>query len=426
MQEIINEIIDAFPEVHRQNRFSPPEDPLTDEDVEVIYDYTSFTSNLDAVVPFVDGLSHFFRGTTVHTIDPVDGVVARDLGDMFEEYNTVCNLYPRFDISRLGIVREEDALFNHTCGMLGVEGNIFIATLLHGIYLSFLAGPYRSRCVGDDARFHHNTGDGDMSCLEKVYVFWVLAAIGVLNIDKVVVFLRGVDRVLQQFRYIKRPFYRDEDIMMSGLLLALPSQIPITGPLDSFHTVLPTAAHPCRNVFKQIIRYLDTLAVHSVTVSSDEEHETYPIVQHLRYLVRMLKERDKDGKFSECGRSGYRTHYRLPPVEYWGTGSYVDWIVGEIDYYEPVRFPKYGGGDAIYEICDGRAGSVMFRTQSKGRSFLIRMGFLTSEMLYDEFSVAEIGLDFFRILLDGRYSPVMKYTVVRNIPTWYAHVPGTL
>jgi hypothetical protein len=188
IQELVNIIIDEFPEVHRVDRFSPPSEPLADEDVEIIYDYASFTSTLDAVLPFVDDLSRFFRGTTVFLIDPREGLVPTDLGDLFAEYNRVCNAYQQFDISRLSQLEEGDSIFEHTCGMLGVEGNIFIATLLHGIFLRFIAGLRRSKCVGDDARAHYRTGDGRFTSTDREYLFWMLTAIGLLNFDKIMAF----------------------------------------------------------------------------------------------------------------------------------------------------------------------------------------------------------------------------------------------
>jgi len=425
MQELINIIIDEFPEVHRLNRFSPPHDRLSDDDVEIIYDYSSFTSTLDAVVPFVDGLAQFFRGVNVRLIDPRNGIVDMDLGLLFEEYNRVCNQYASFDISRLSVVSPDSTIFQHTCGMLGVEGNIFIATLLHGIHLRFICGLNKSRCVGDDARFHHKTIDGSFSLDDRKYAFWMLEGIGDLNMDKLMAFERWADSVLQSFRYIKRPIHRNQDIMIEGMLLALPSQIPIIGKLDSYHTVLPTSAHPCRNVFKQIIRFVDSLCVHSIGISEDVEDHSHAIWIHLSYLRRLLREEDQTGEFSEIGRSNLKTHYRLPPSTELGKVRYLDWFVGEIDYYERVRFPKYGGAEERGS-CDGRAGSVMIRTQSKARSFLVRMGYLTAEMLYDEYSVSDIGLDLFMWLLSGQYSPVMRYVFIRTTPTWYAQIHEAL
>jgi hypothetical protein len=424
MQEIVNIIIDEFPEVHRLNRFSPPRDPIDDTDVEIIYDYSSFTSLLDAVVPFVDELSHFFHGTIVHLIDPVMGLVDMDLGFLFAEYNRVCNLYQSFDISGLNLINE-DGIFQHTCGMLGIEGNIFLATLLHGLHLRFICGLHRSKCVGDDARFHHKTVDGKLSEDDALYIWWALSGIGDLNLDKLTKFESEVDPESQAFRYIKRPFFRSQNIMMEGLLFTLPSQIPVIGKLDSFHTVIPTSAHPCRNVFRQVIRFLDVCCVHSVAISNEVDYDSHAIWVHLSYLMRLMKEKDPKGDYSEVGRSSLRTHYRLPPSSLIGSVKYVDWLVGEMDYYERVRFPKFGGAEEEGS-CDGRVGSVMIRSQSRGRSFLERMGFLRSEMLYEEYSVADLGLDLFKEMLLGQYTPVKRYVVIRNIPTWYAQIPRTI
>jgi len=374
MQEVVNIIIDEFPEVHRLNRFSPPRNPLSDDDVEIIYDYSSFTSTLDAVVPFVDSLSQFFDGVIVRLVDPREGIVHMDLGRLFEEYNRVCNNYANFDISRLSLL-ESDSVFQHTCGMLGVEGNIFLATLLHGLHLRFLCGLDRSKCVGDDARFHHKTTDGCLSSSDTEYAHWVLQGIGDLNPDKLTKFEALVDPDLQVFRYIKRPLHRNRDIMIEGLLITLPSQIPVLGKLDNYHTVLPTSAHPCRNIFKQIVRFLDTLCVHSIGISENVEDDSHAILIHLSYLQRLLREKDPAGEFSDIGRTNLKTQYRIPPYSDIGSVRYIDWFIGEMDYYEKVRFPKYGGAGESGS-CDGRAGSVMIRSQSGGRGFLVRVGCL--------------------------------------------------
>jgi hypothetical protein len=154
-------------------------------------------------------------------------------------------------------------------------------------------------------------------------------------------------------------------------------------------------------------------------ISNDRDDSTYPIVIHLRYLGRLLKERDPDGVYSEIGRSNYRSHYRLPPIEYWGCGRCIDWYCNDVGYDEVVRFPKYGGAEEE-GTCDGRVGSVMVREQSRCRSFLVRMGYLSEEMLYDEVSLQSVGPDIFKDLLEGEYSPVKVYTVLNVIPPWYA------
>jgi len=426
MQEIVNILIDEFPEVHRLNRFSPPREQLLDIDVEVIYDYSSFTSLLDAVIPFVDSLSQFFQGTLVHVVDPVMGLVPMDLGDMFAEYNRVCNHYGDFDISRLSVLEmSQNPIFQHTCGMLGVEGNIFLATLLHGLHLRFIAGLHRSRCVGDDARFHFPTSDGMLSLSDKEYLLWLLESIGEINSDKLRCFERFADPERQSYRYLKRPIHRDTNVMIEGILLPLPSQIPLLGKLDPYHTFFQSDSHPCRVVFKQIVRFVDLLQTHSITISSDRDDTTYSIVIHLAYLRRLMLNKDPEGEFSTIGRSSLRSMYRIPSISDLGYVRYIDWFCGEIDYYESVRFPKFGGAEEE-GTCDGRIGSSMVRVQSKCRSFLERMGYLKSEMLFDSYSMADIGLDQFKMLLEGDYQPVMRYNVINSIPVWWSQLPKSL
>lgn len=426
MQEIINIIIDEFPEVHRVNRFSNPTDTLTDDDVEIIYDYTSFTSNLDAVVPFLDSMSNFFMGVNIYLLDPIEGLVPYDLGQYFADYNLYCNMYRDFDISRLSVLSGgEDPIFQHTCGMLGIEGNIFIGTLLHGLFLRFVAGMNRSKCVGDDARLHFTTRDGLLSDDDRLYAFHMLSSIGEMNIEKVTAFEARSDSSLQIFRYLKRPFHRDIEIMVSGYVLTIPSQIPLVGLLDPYHTIIPSKTHPCRNVFKQIVRFFDELAIHRFRNFSESDNHVDVLKNHIAYLVRILRKEDKDGCYSEIGRTNYKTYYRIPPYDVWGHQTYVEWLMSDMEYDEKIRFPKYGGAEENGS-CDGRAGSLMIRHRSKLRSLLERLGYLRSRMLYDEYSVDDVGLDLFEELMRGQYNPVVEYLVVKDVPTWYTPLPNSL
>jgi hypothetical protein len=96
-----------------------------------------------------------------------------------------------------------------------------------------------------------------------------------------------------------------------------------------------------------------------------------------------------------------------------------------MDFYEVIRFPKFGGAEDEGS-CDGRAGSIMVRKQSKARGFLRRMGYLEAEELYDYYSVEQVGLDCILELLEGQYTPVMEYFVLKDIPVWYAQINGAL
>jgi hypothetical protein len=425
LQPIVNRIIDAFPETHRKNRFSPPQDTLDPEDVEVIYDYSSFTSTLDHVIEFVRWLSIFFRGVTVVLIDVLEGPVERDLGELFAAYNQECNDYADFDAARVFPLLDADShpVLQHTCGMLGVEGNIFLATLLHGIHLRFISGLRRSRCVGDDARLHHRTADGRLSSDERVCLGWTIRGIGDSNDDKFGIFESDVEPELQAYRYVKRPIRRDLDIMLEGLLIDIPSLIPLFRLQDRFHTLIPSVVHPCRQTFRSVLRLLRVLKLHSLTLESDEGFEA--LASHVHHLTREMRNQDPDGAFAPLARSGVRVGYGLPRVEDWGRVEYEDWVMGTLGYDEVVRFLKRGGSDEE-GICDGRVGSEMIRETSAARSLMVKLGYLKKEELFDEVSLQLIGPDEMRVYIEGDYRAVCRFRVVQEIPAWYHLVPHAL
>lgn len=425
IQPIMNRLIDMFPEVHRHNRFSPPSEPLTDSDVEVIYDYSSFTSVLDHAVDFINSMGSFYRGVLVDLIDVRDGVHTVDLGELFIQYNEGCNHYASFDVERLyrSYVDDDILVFQHTCGMLGVEGNIFVATLLHGIHSRFVFGLGRSKCVGDDARGHYNTGDGrlgnslDLLC-------WQIGGIGGMHPDKLAVFESRVDPDLQAYKYIKRPFRRDNDFMVEGILITLPSLIPILPISDRFHTTIPSSTHPCRTTFKSIIRLLKTLFINGINLNTVDRDQMLLLVKHVRFLVRRIVEMDPKGEHAPLMRVDSSSRYRLPPFDLWGKVDYYDWVIDSIGYDEEFRFLKRGGG--TFDECDGRIGSVMQKESSKGRSFLEKMGYYQTVELFDVASIAMVGVNEMKVYIEGEYSSVKEFTVIREIPSWYTCVPGCL
>jgi hypothetical protein len=423
VQTIANILVDMLPETHRKDRFMPPRVPLRHDDVEIIYDYSSFTSQLEAAVPFLTSLAHFFRGTVVQLVDIKNGLIDTDLGDLLDRYNAECNLYANFDASRvLGQVYGTTVL-QHTCGMLGVEGNIFLDTLLHGIHLRFIAGIDRSRCVGDDARYHCATDNGYLSKDAKSYQHWMLSGCGELNETKIGVFERDVDSILQAYRYVKRPMHRDQDIMIEGVLLTLPTIVGF-GPLDALHTLHPSTTHPARKVYSQILRMIQEFYIH--TLVYDEDSIVWKsILKHFMFLRRQCLRIDPDGKHSMFQSSSYLTHYRFPRPDSWGKMSIDDWIQDDIGYDEVVKFPSFWCREEEGS-CDGRAGSEMIRVGSKARSVLEKLGYVTRENLYDEVSIAAVGVDAFRVYLSGDYRSFSRYRVLKDIPGWWTFVPKAL
>jgi hypothetical protein len=423
VQTIANILVDMLPETHRKNRFMPPRIPLRHDDVEIIYDYSSFTSQLEAAVPFLTSMAHFFRGTVIQLVDIRGGLINTDLGDLLDQYNNECNLYASFDASRVLGQQYGSTILQHTCGMLGVEGNIFLDTLLHGIHLRFIAGIDRSRCVGDDARYHCETDNGHLSQDEKSYQHWMLSGCGELNESKMGIFEEDVDSILQAFRYVKRPLHRDQNIMIEGVLLTLPSIVGF-GPLDNLHTFHKSSTHPARKVYSQVLRFIQELFIHSLRY--DEDSIVWKsILKHLMFLRRHCLRLDPQGKHSMYQSSSHLTHYRFPRPDLWGVMSIEDWIQEDIGFDEMVKFPSFWQREEDGS-CDGRAGSEMIRRGSKARSVLEKLGYIRQESLFDEVSIASVGIDAFKVYLSGNYISFSRFKFMKDVPSWWTFVPKAL
>jgi hypothetical protein len=423
VQAIANILVDEFPETHRKNRFMPPTDPLLDGDVEVIYDYQSFTSCLETLVPFLDSLGTFMDDVDVNLVDMNRGVVRSSLGELIRRYNRECNVYASFDASKVLKRPPGEIVMQHTCGMLGVEGNIFFATLLHGLHLRFIAGLNRSKCVGDDARCHTRSEYGVLTTSEQDTLMWRLQGCAPINTDKIGKFEEGIDPDLQAFRYVKRPLRRSGEIMIEGILLSLPTVIYVTGPLDNYHTLHPSSAHPARKTYSQILRFVQELYVHSLKYHESDAWKA--IMSHLMYLRRKCLELDPIGKYSAYKTSSHLTNYRFPPKDSWGAVDIDTWIIGDIGIDEMVRFPAMSDprdGDS----CDGRKYSVLVRRGSKARSFLTKLKYLDKIELFEEVSLRSAGPARFSQYLGGNYVPVNEYQIIEDIPAWLSFVPNVL
>lgn len=114
----------------------------------IIYDLTSFTSNMHEQRHFLDRLSLYCRGRVVRVMDGIEGVVEEDLGDLIDRYNDL-NKNPTYSSSKL--IGTGVFLSHHIAGFLGVYGNLATCTFLHGAVMSCLVSSFQQLGIaGDD------------------------------------------------------------------------------------------------------------------------------------------------------------------------------------------------------------------------------------------------------------------------------------
>lgn len=406
VQAIFNVILEQFPCVHPVNRFNPPEDVLQANELLIVYDYSSFTSHMERIKEFVGALADFFTGVSTTLVDTFEGLVERDLGDILHSYNKSANMYASFEIDQL-LSLDEETFCQHTCGMLGVPGNISSCTLLHGIFTMYLVlSVSKTRCVGDDAKLQW-TIDSVREAIEKISI------LGDLSSDKVEFWEAESWNFESQWHYIKRPINRlGTSRVISGDLLIFPTCDTILGLKDDYHRYIPSkeSLSARRNRFSsQWMRLLRKLWVHETGITDLDR-----IVLHYyqRASIHLL---GLEGPMGFRMLDGSRIFFPLKlHADEFGMDPYKI-ALEQIGLEEEVELAEY---DPILKRPYGYEGESFVSGLSPMASLLESLGYLKKDTIYRKFSRSSVGDDFFRLLLSGFYQNVYTFTVLRDIPYW--------
>jgi len=410
VQKIFNMIADSIEPTHTKNRHLPPDEELNDEECVIIYDYESFTSNLQAIVEFVYELANFMSGTVVYLVGHRDGITPMDLGELLHEYANSCNLFSDFDIGPiLGL--DLPFILGHTCGMLGVPGNIQSSTILHGIHLSFITESLkRCRCIGDDAKMFKR-----LSCLEDEMILeQQLRNIGRIALEKMEFFEfdEDDDYELRAWHYAKRPLMRTYNHIITFYLATFPTLDCILGLRDPNRTTLPDASslNSRRNKFFSI--WLRLLTVISVEGGIEEEE--------IRFLYTFQRV-----AFKELGIIGYRAgshreddkKFLVPPFfepEDFGRDP-CEKVLEDFSYEEEVEVMSIG---SYIFWPSGYVGETFCSKNHPLLSFLTKMGLVDRKLKTEVVSKKTVGDVLFSSMLLGRVSACYEWTILHPLPLY--------
>jgi hypothetical protein len=277
-QEFFSALCDIFPSTNRFQRFSIIDFyDISPEDLVLIYDFTSFTSNMAEQKYFLERLADFFEGVEIRVFDVRKGIILVNAGEQIRQYNLQANCLPEFSMERL---LEGEHIFRHlVAGFLGVFGNITSCTFLHGLGLSQVTiDRVRSRCVGDDAL-------GQIERLGDSTIEIVDSAIGIMGSyerSKMVVWEKDGDESTQ-WHFCKRPINRSDRKITSGHLFQFPS-IHLWDQLDDgFHVKKPTLGHRQKLFATQTRRLLD-----QVIMWAPEDYDEEVIRHYLKAGYKRL------------------------------------------------------------------------------------------------------------------------------------------
>jgi len=241
-----NDLCDFLPPTERYARVNPNRLYLpTSYHHVLIYDLTSFTSNMHEQRHFLDRLARYCKGHIVQILDTVEGVLDVDLCDLILEYNT---LNVQHSYSSRKLLGEGVELAHHVAGFLGVFGNLATCTFLHGAVMCQLVNEFSEIGIAGD--------DGAIASEDDYYVILAIRLLGLMEYSKVY----STSDLGNQL-YLKRPTFQVGRRLYTESL-ALFSMLEHLGDCDDsrFFPVSRSKKERLSSLASSIVAYLRSLS----------------------------------------------------------------------------------------------------------------------------------------------------------------------
>lgn len=213
IQDILSAIIEQFECIHKLKRFQISELKCAGDEIFMVYDFTTFTTNLQSLSEFLHGLADLYADTEITIIDTYKGPLRISLQEYIHHYATECNDLPLYELFADLENPLEGVVFESGGGLLGIPGNITASTLWHAIILMCLLQEESCKVVGDDGGCVLPAGDKPENLVDALNLFGDVAlekteAWSWVDVDE--------DIEGQVWNYVKRPIYRLEGSIHTG------------------------------------------------------------------------------------------------------------------------------------------------------------------------------------------------------------------
>jgi len=154
LQGFFSDLVDSFPPTNHKLRLRTGRLTMPHSDEEIhwrIYDLSSFTSNCSVQRSFCYRLASFFSGVEVTCYDERYGPMAVDMGDLLQDYVSVCVERPSLSLERFDPDLVDFEFCHMVASMLGIFGNLMTCTSSHFLITSPFVSSYSEvNCAGDD------------------------------------------------------------------------------------------------------------------------------------------------------------------------------------------------------------------------------------------------------------------------------------
>jgi len=158
LQDFFTLLVNSFPSTNHISRLQPYRLRVpvfnNEQSHYLIYDLTSFTSNMQAQRNFCQALQDYFQDVPITVFDERYGVLTYTLGELLADYNEHCVFSPILNQERVPEDLQTDSDdYPHECAsMLGIYGNLMTCTVAHFLIVSQnVEDPFKdNNTAGDD------------------------------------------------------------------------------------------------------------------------------------------------------------------------------------------------------------------------------------------------------------------------------------
>jgi len=163
LQDFFTLLVNSFPSTNHLTRLQPYRLRVPVFNYEqshyLIYDLSSFTSNMQAQRNFCQALRDFFADVEVEIFDEVYGLVTITMGELLDDYNEHCVFNPVLNQERVprDLRTDSDDYIHECASMLGIYGNLMTCTVAHFLLVSQnVEDPFKdNNTAGDDGAINY-------------------------------------------------------------------------------------------------------------------------------------------------------------------------------------------------------------------------------------------------------------------------------
>lgn len=425
IRDLTTDLCNMLPACHMRGRTNVDalNAHVTNGSLVTIYDYTSFTTSLGELKNFLHHLGEAMKGIRVNTVDAREGLITVDAGQLILDYNETVNVHAMFDVERLR-PHQDSFAYQLNSGMLGVQGNIGLSTLLHAINLCAAVDDVDlCKVMGDDAIVVHDEDTRPLS-----YIRDVVNLLGEVAEEKFCSWNyreESTKEMADYWHYCKRPITVTIEGIQIGVLYDFPNLAYAFNLVDNFHKPLGSERDRTIAFIMQNATFMRKLSSEIDNLSPFEMDAMFAILGKCYQALRLPTDGSLPGRFMMFDGVTEQLALAIPPVNFGaveqGWESFV-WDNSPVPGFMSPAVNEVSIWPTEFE----HVNQSFIATDHRLTRFMEDFGYIESKKIqkwYDRTYWADKN-SWMKLMRGHRQ--VSEFTFVKEAPDWYNQILHTI